>query len=308
MNNINERKKFSILIVGYGAIGRLLSKFDHKALEKIYIYTGRSKVDFDNSNIYSFHGELESILELKFPQNINNLIVVYCSGPDKQDGYTKSSFIKNAYEIPTDFLIKLSANSSFNTKFIHISTMIGFDDCLVGEKMSSTHKTNTSDDLYIKAKKNLDIFIENFESTNLSCVNLRISNLITTDHITSQRKVLLRLAKQLISGESITLQNDTYLDMITERQLISALKEEFFSLDSNVSKNVVNQKTFKLDDLFIKFASSANNISSFGKIIISKNKNLNNTIPKYLCSFSNVKSESLEFFAQELHRLVNIEI
>lgn len=308
MNNINGKNKFSIFIVGYGAIGKIVSKFDHKALEKIYIYTGRSKVDFDNSNICSFHGELELILELKFLQNIDNLIVVYCSGPDKQDGYTKSSFIKDTYQIPSDFLVKLSAISSLNTKFIHISTMIGFDDSLVGKKMSSTHKININNDLYTEVKKNLDIFIENFKSANLSCVNLRISNLITADHITSQRKVLLRLAKQLINGESITLQKDTYLDMITETQLMSALKEEFFCTDSNVSKNVVNQKTFKLDNLFIKFASLTNNISSHGKIIISENKNLNNTIPKYLCSFSSVKRESLEVFAEELYRLVNIEI
>ena len=99
-----HNKKFNLLILGYGAIGRLISKFTHKNLEKIYIYTGRSKVNFNSEKIHFFNGELESILDLNLFNKIENLIVIYCAGPDKEEGYEKSTFFKKVYYLPCNFI------------------------------------------------------------------------------------------------------------------------------------------------------------------------------------------------------------
>lgn len=301
-----HNNKFNLLIVGYGAIGRLISKFTHKNLEKVYIYTGRSKVNFKSEKIHSFNGELESILDLNLFNKIKNLIVIYCVGPDKEEGYEKSTFFKKVYCLPRDFIKKLSSIQTLNTKFIHISTMIGFDDLIVSNEMSSTQKLKTNNDLYAEAKKKLDIFVESFRKKNIKCVNLRISNLITSDYESSQRKILVRLAKNVLNGESILLEKDLFLDMITEEQLISALTEEFFSRDSNISKNVVNEKVYKLEDLYKKFVFLVKNDDFIGEIKISQIKRSHNIVPRYISSFPDIVGEPIDSFAEELHRHAKI--
>ena len=113
MNN----KDFNLLIVGYGAIGKLVSNISDANLKKTLIYTGRSKVAIGTKDIYSFHGDLSSIFEIDF-NNLENLVVVYCAGPDKFEGFSRDEFFNYAYHIPSKFLSFLNASSLKKVKFI----------------------------------------------------------------------------------------------------------------------------------------------------------------------------------------------
>ena len=114
------------------------------------------------------------------------------------------------------------------------------------------------------------------------------------------------MAKNVLNGKSILIENDIYLDMITEEQLISAVTQEFFSKDSNISKNVVNEKVYKLEDLYKKFIFLVKNNDSIGEIKISQIKRSHNIVPRYISSFPNIKVESLDSFAEELYRHAKI--
>lgn len=297
MNN----KDFNLLIVGYGAIGKLVSNISNANLKKTFIYTGRSKVAIGRKDIYSFHGDLSSIFEIEL-NNLENLKVVYCVGPDKFEGFSRDEFLNYAYHIPTKFLSFLNESSLKKVKFIHLSTMIGFDDEEIQPTTSSRMKVLFNDDPYVEAKKKLDVFIEDFKSSKVSCVNLRLSNLITSDHKTSQRKILLRLAKKISRGEKVSLVEDAHIDIISEIQLLNAVKYEISNEESNISKNVVNQKSFNLCELYDEYIKlHDDNLLSGSYEIIKDNKK--KIIPRYMSAYPENKIETVNFFAKELYRL-----
>lgn len=297
MNN----KDFNLLIVGYGAIGKLVSNISNANLKKTFIYTGRSKVGIGKKDICTFHGDLNSLFKIDL-NNIENLVVVYCAGPDKFEGFSRSEFFNYAYYIPTKFLSFLNESNLKKVKFIHLSTMIGFNDEEIQPTASSRMKVLFNDDPYVEAKKKLDVFIEDFKSSKVLCVNLRLSNLITSDHKTSQRKILLRLAKKISRGEKVSLVKDAHIDIISEIQLLNAIKQEILNEESNISKNVVNQKSYNLCDLYNEYIKlHGNNLLPGSYEIIEDDKE--KIIPKYMSAYPENKIETINFFAKELYRL-----
>ncbi len=297
------REDSVIYIIGFGAIGNLVSSISHKYFKKKYIYTGRSKQNIKYQNSYSISGNLEKIYDIDLNE-IKNLVVIYCAGPDKYINQPRKEFLYNMYDIPTNFITYLENTNIEKIRFIHVSTMSGFENADIEPTISSRMKLKLNEDLYIESKKNLDIFFEEYKSSKISCVNLRLSNLITSDYKSSDRKILIRLAKKISKKENISLYKDLYLDMISERQLLNAIKFEFFNSETNISKNIVNQKPYNLVELYRKYIDLYHNdyLNENIKYIKNNNKQI---IPKYKSAYPENNIETIEFFASELHRLAN---
>ena len=133
------------LIVGFGAIGRLVHKFlSENTNYEICIYTGRNAY---SGNLLPkpaslIHGPLETALE-NFSINKKNKIKVYwCCGPDFLDDKCQlESFLNLTFDCPLRFLGRLEKICGQNYTFVHFSTIAGFEGKKVEKDLSSFRKT-----------------------------------------------------------------------------------------------------------------------------------------------------------------------
>ena len=80
---------------------------------------------------------------------------------------------------------------------------------------------------------------------------MRLSNLITSDHKNSQRK-FYKISKKISRGEKVSLVEDAHIDIISEIQLLNAVKYEISNEESNI-KRMRQQKSYNLCDLYDEY-------------------------------------------------------
>ena len=159
-----------------------------------------------------------------------------------------TEFLNLTFDCPLRLLSRLEKICGQDYTFVHFSTMAGFEGQKVEKDLTSFKKTASISDPYTWTKKLLDCCIEsNYYSGFV--VNLRLSNLLIADYQTSQRKVIVRLAKKIDSGEKVEVARNAQLDFIIGCQIKNALSIINSEKIKSKSINICNGERFYLLDL-----------------------------------------------------------
>lgn len=240
------------LIVGFGAIGKIVYRYlAQENQSNINIYAGRQKNSGNSVPDVTqvLYGTLDEFIEsFQIPKD-KKIEIYWCCGPDYlEESDNLQKFLHDTIDCPLNLIKKLENECSANYSFIHFSTMAGFEGQVVKANETSFAKRADVLEPYSWAKRLLDCALEN-QIYSGAIINLRLSNLITSDYSTSERKVIVRIAKKLKQGLDVEVQKNIELDFIIEDQVKSALDLIKSKPVWSGSINICNGERFYLYDL-----------------------------------------------------------
>lgn len=244
--------KTRVVIVGYGGIGKIIAKIARMASVDILIYKGRSKNNFveDLPNEQHFSGNLADFISQLATSKNQNSLIFWCCGPDTLGSNTLSRFFHHTIEQPLNLATEASGTACADFQFVHFSTVSGFELPVVPANITSAKKSTSIDKPYEHAKKVLDCSLEKLASRH-NIANFRLSNLITSDHLSSNRKTIIRLARSLALGQDVLVHSQNKLDFVIESQIEEVVAKIIHQQQRFIgSYNFSNGIQFALGEIF----------------------------------------------------------